>query len=186
MASEARGEKTLSLGAEEGVIITGEVSKWSIFQSFPVLPSGVFLLFALFFVLLKKVFLLIFTSFSTSEKWVFILCSVLGPQKSARNYAPIETVVMFCWSMRNLGKFLLNLAVRLSIFLLNQILKPFLPKKKLEALSHKLIMHILASMVSTRLGKDALILKFNSLDSTDQRSDSTVQTKTNQDQKNLN
>lgn len=83
--------------------------------------------------------------------------------------------------MKNPGKFLLNLAVRLRIFLLNQILKPFLPKKKLEALSHKLIMHILASMVSTRLRKDALILKFNSLDSTDPRSDSTVQTKTNQE-----
>lgn len=83
--------------------------------------------------------------------------------------------------MKNPGKFLLNLAVRLRIFLLNQILKPFLPKKKLEALSHKLIMHILASRVSTRLGKDALILKFNSLDSTDPRSDSTVQTKTNQE-----
>ena len=29
--SEARGKKTLSLGAEEGVIITGWVSKWPIF-----------------------------------------------------------------------------------------------------------------------------------------------------------
>lgn len=36
MASEARGEKTLSLGAGEGVLITGEVSKWHIFASVPV------------------------------------------------------------------------------------------------------------------------------------------------------
>ena len=36
MASEARGEKTLSLGAGEGVLIAGEVSKWHIFASVPV------------------------------------------------------------------------------------------------------------------------------------------------------
>ena len=36
MASEARGEKALSQGAEEGVLITGEVSKWHISASVPV------------------------------------------------------------------------------------------------------------------------------------------------------
>ena len=42
MASEARGEKTLSLGAGEGVVITGEVSKWHIFASVPVVQRFLF------------------------------------------------------------------------------------------------------------------------------------------------
>lgn len=42
MASEARGEKTLSLGAGEGVLIAGEVSKWHIFASVPVVRRFLF------------------------------------------------------------------------------------------------------------------------------------------------
>lgn len=36
MASEGGGEKPLSVGAEEGVVITGEVSKWHLLESVPV------------------------------------------------------------------------------------------------------------------------------------------------------
>jgi len=42
MASEARGEKTLSVGAGEGVLITGEVSNWHIFESVPVVRRFLF------------------------------------------------------------------------------------------------------------------------------------------------
>ena len=42
MASEARGEETLSLGAEAGVLIAGEVSKWHIFESVPVVRRFLF------------------------------------------------------------------------------------------------------------------------------------------------
>lgn len=42
MASEARGEKALSLGAGEGVLIAGEVSKWHIFASVPVVRRFLF------------------------------------------------------------------------------------------------------------------------------------------------
>ena len=42
MASEARGEKALSLGAGEGVLITGEVSKWHIFASVRVVRRFLF------------------------------------------------------------------------------------------------------------------------------------------------
>lgn len=42
MASEARGERPLSVGAEEGVLMTGEVSKWHILESVPVVRREVF------------------------------------------------------------------------------------------------------------------------------------------------
>ena len=42
MGSEAQGEKTLSLGAGEGVLIAGEVSKWHIFASVPVVRRFLF------------------------------------------------------------------------------------------------------------------------------------------------
>ena len=42
LASEARGEKALSLGAGEGVLITGEVSKWDVFASVPVVRRFLF------------------------------------------------------------------------------------------------------------------------------------------------
>ena len=61
--------------------------------SFPVVVS-LFLVLDFLFLLLNKVLLLIFTFFSKSDKCVFILFSVPGPQKSTENYALMETVVM--------------------------------------------------------------------------------------------